>query len=379
MPSPVTVLMTVFNGLPYLGRAIESVLDQSFTDFEFLIIDDASTDESVACIQSYGDPRIRLVCNEQNLGQARSLNKGLQLARGRYIARLDQDDLCLGERLEKQVAVLDARPEVAVVGTWTYFLDSEGKRTGPFGGEVANFGSLVSCLLFTGGCPFFHPSVMFRRSVVTGLGGYDPAFAPAEDVDLWVRLVMARCDGYVLPEPLLVVRTHQGQQSIAKAEIQSKNGDRARQKLLDAFCGGRDIRLVELLLRMDDTFWSECRKSADVRSVLETLGCILNGMRKELKLSREEYAVLSNCVCRWLGGGARAAILRRHRQSLPLYLFALRGDLRAMQYPSILFYPVLYVLSPLFFPRVRQVLEYLAEKIGRLKPAGRGLVAELRR
>ena len=87
---PITVLMTVYNGLPYLPEAIKSVVDQTFRHFEFLIIDDASSDDSVNCIKSFHDYRIRLVCNEENMGQAFSLNKGLKLSRGKYIARLDQ-------------------------------------------------------------------------------------------------------------------------------------------------------------------------------------------------------------------------------------------------------------------------------------------------
>lgn len=364
MPPLVTVLMTVHNGLPYLAEAVESVLNQSFTDFEFLIIDDASTDDSTACIRSYRDPRIRLVLNEVNLGQARSLNRGLELARGRYVARLDQDDLCLPGRLEKQVGCLEQRPDAAVVGTRIYFLDATGKRTGPFGQEVANFGSLVATLLFTGGCPFFHPSVMFRRSVVTALGGYDPSFAPAEDVDLWVRLVLARHNGCVILEPLLAIRIHQGQQSLTKAALQFQNGDRARRKMLAAFCDGKDPRPVEALLRTDDVFWTEFRNSAEVREALATLENILKNMRERLALLPEEYAVVSERLCRWLGGGARAAILRQHRQSLPLYLFALRGGLGMLRHPSVLLYPVLYLLSPVFVPRIRRVLESLAGKLG---------------
>src|SRR3972149_6665359 len=101
--SRVTVLMAVYNGLPYLRQAIESVLTQSFTSFELLVVDDASSDGSVACVRSFNDPRVRLVCNERNLRQTASLNRGLELARGEYIARLDQDDLCAPDRLEKQV------------------------------------------------------------------------------------------------------------------------------------------------------------------------------------------------------------------------------------------------------------------------------------
>ena len=102
MSSPrITVLMTVYNGMPYVGAAVESILSQTFTDFEFLIINDGSLDDSMAAVAKYPDDRIRVVENPENIGQTRSLNHGLQLARGKLIARLDQDDIALPERLQK--------------------------------------------------------------------------------------------------------------------------------------------------------------------------------------------------------------------------------------------------------------------------------------
>src|SRR5258705_775698 len=115
-PSPqVSVLLPVWNGERHLAAAIESVLGQSFTDFELLIVDDGSTDGSAALIRRYGDERIRLFENEKNLGVTRSLNLGLAQARGRYVARMDADDLSAPERLARQVAFLDSHPEVALV------------------------------------------------------------------------------------------------------------------------------------------------------------------------------------------------------------------------------------------------------------------------
>ena len=107
--------MPVYNGLPYLREAIESVLCQTFTDFEFLIVDDASTDGSTDLIKSYGDSRIRLIRNEHNLGTSGSMNRGIELARSEYIARIDQDDVCLPERLREQLAFIESRPDLAIV------------------------------------------------------------------------------------------------------------------------------------------------------------------------------------------------------------------------------------------------------------------------
>jgi glycosyltransferase involved in cell wall biosynthesis len=112
----VTVLMSVYNGEEHLREAIDSILNQTYKNFEFLIIDDGSTDGSVNIIRSYLDPRIRLIKNKKNIGITRSLNKGLKLARGEYIARMDDDDIAFPERLEKQVRFLNEHVNVGLVG-----------------------------------------------------------------------------------------------------------------------------------------------------------------------------------------------------------------------------------------------------------------------
>ncbi|MDP6770971.1 MAG: glycosyltransferase family A protein, partial [Anaerolineales bacterium] len=122
----VTVLMPVYNGTRYLREAIDSILKQTFEDFEFLIIDDASTDESASVILSYSDERIRFVQNKSNVGQVRCQNIGLDLARGQYIARLDQDDSSLATRLRRQVDLMESDPRLAVVGTWMSKVDENG-------------------------------------------------------------------------------------------------------------------------------------------------------------------------------------------------------------------------------------------------------------
>src|SRR5205823_3104415 len=125
-PPQVTVLMTVYNGEHYLRPAMESILGQTFTDFEFLIIDDGSTDGSVEIIRSYHDPRIRLYV-EPHRGLVPALNRGLSLARGRYIAHMDADDLADVRQLAQQVAFLDAHPAVVLVGCRIRYTDEDGQ------------------------------------------------------------------------------------------------------------------------------------------------------------------------------------------------------------------------------------------------------------
>ncbi len=347
-PSPlVTVLMTVYNGLPYLHEAVDSILHQTFTEFEFLIIDDASTDASADCIRSYDDPRIRLECNERNMGQAASLRCGLGLARGRYVARLDQDDRSISDRLEKQVAFLERRPEVAVVGSWGYSIDSYGRRVEIWRGRVNDFGEFVGSVALCRS-PLLHPSVMFRRDVVIDVGGYDASFAGAEDYDLWVRLAMRRHGASTLPEPLVLLRTHEGQQSVTRAATQHRSGQRAHGRMVAAFCSSEEAQRVALLLRIEDDLWTECRSRAELGAVLQAANAMLVAMQCGLNLSPAEFTSLRRTWYRRLGFGVSVGA-------------------KIASWPSVVFYPIFFLLSPLLVPGVRGMLSPLAPKLRQLR------------
>jgi len=203
---PVTVLMSVYNGVPYLAEAIESVLVQSFDDFEFLIIDDASTDGSKDLVQSYGDPRIRLINNESNLGrgQTRALNYGLRLARGEYIARLDSDDIALPHRLERQVSYMAQHPQVVLLGTWCQFIDEVGNLVGCFHPPTSHQAIIDATATIN---PFAHSAVLFRRAPVMEMGGYPANYLYAQDFALWLRL-SRRYQLANLPEEHVQIRQH---------------------------------------------------------------------------------------------------------------------------------------------------------------------------
>src|SRR5690606_37374672 len=126
----VTVLLAVHNGERYIQEAIDSILAQTFGDFELLIVNDGSTDATRDLVLSYSDDRIRLVDNDHNIGLPKSLNRGLRLAKGRYIARLDADDISEPDRLAAQVSFLQANPDVAMVGSWYRKIDGEGNTLG---------------------------------------------------------------------------------------------------------------------------------------------------------------------------------------------------------------------------------------------------------
>lgn len=179
----VTVLMPVYNAGATVAEAIESILDQSFTDFEFLIIDDGSTDGSSKVIKSYNDPRIVLESNSQNLGVVKTLNKGLQMARGVYVARMDGDDVSLPGRLAAQVAFLDRHPSIGACGTW---VETFGDRPGQLSKFPCRPEDIKAYLLFYN--VLVHASVCLRREAfVSNNLFFDERFPHAEDFELWQR------------------------------------------------------------------------------------------------------------------------------------------------------------------------------------------------
>lgn len=198
----VSVLMAVYNGEKYLREAMDSILGQTFTDFEFIIVDDGSTDRSYHIVSSYGDGRIRVVRNPANLGLISSLNKGIEHCRGEYIARMDCDDRSLPERLSKQVAFMDSHPNIGASGTWVTHIDREGRATGVTRTPV---GARMACD-FWRPPPLMHPTAIIRRPHLQRFR-YDAEALDAEDYDLWLRLIKEhRLDN--LPEYLLEYRMH---------------------------------------------------------------------------------------------------------------------------------------------------------------------------
>jgi|GEM_PF-681196 len=200
----ISVLMAVYNGEKYLKEAIESILVQTFVDFEFIIIDDASTDRSGVIIRSYNDPRIRLIKNEKNLGLTISLNKGLLEAQGKYVARMDADDISKPFRLERQYEFMENNPSVVLVGSWAETIDKNGVVSGlrkvPVDPEMIKF-ELVwkNC--------FFHSSVCFRKKEIISMGCYDENYRYVQDYDLFSRLT----NTYLLaniPQALIQWRAH---------------------------------------------------------------------------------------------------------------------------------------------------------------------------
>lgn len=213
----VSVLLPVYQGERYLRESIDSILSQTFSDFEFIIIDDASTDRGTEIITAYRDSRIRLLRNDRNLGLIATLNRGLDIARGEYVARMDQDDVSLPERLAKQVAFMDARRDLAASGTWAQDIDDEGKLLGNrclATGRQMKYG-------YWWPTPIIHPSAIIRRSLLGDLR-YDSKALHCEDYDLWLRLRKEYALDN-LAEYLLLYRVHGESTSIKHSDIQLRS------------------------------------------------------------------------------------------------------------------------------------------------------------
>jgi glycosyltransferase involved in cell wall biosynthesis len=180
----ITVLMSVYNDERYLKKSVDTILNQTFTDFEFIIINDGSTDSTLDILKMYSDPRIRIITNAEQIGLSKSLNKGLLLAKGEYIARQDGNDISSSKRLKKQFDFLEARPDLGLVGTWSYIIDAENRIIDKHA-VFTEHNAIVTMLLTEN--QFVHSSVMFRKDCIDKLGGYNEELRYAQDYDMWLR------------------------------------------------------------------------------------------------------------------------------------------------------------------------------------------------
>lgn len=339
----VTVLLAVRDGLPFVRECIASVLSQTFADFELLLVDDASADETIAVADSFRDRRIRVLRNERNLGQIPSLNRGLRHAQGEYVARIDHDDLCLPQRLARQVELLDAQPEVALCGTWVDVVDEEGRLWTPVRGHIRTYVEFLEGVLINR-YPFAHPTIMFRRDLVLSLGGYDETLAAAEDLDLYRRLALVRRDIRVLEEPLVLYRRHGGQMSQASWALVKDADAEGLERVLSELSPGIPARAVRLLLTGESAYWRA--PSIEAPLVLTTL---IADARTHLDLSEAEAAELERRLCgrvlRHTVWGWRAAVTPWWRFSPQLMQWAaVRAPGRAAS--NLAAYTVVYPIAP---------------------------------
>ena len=319
----VTVLMPVHNGELYLREAVESILTQTFREYEFIIVDDGSTDGTREILASYDDPRIKIMRNERNLGIVFSLNRGLEHACGEYIARMDGDDISLPTRLARQLDYLSANPEIGMAGTWIQRMDEHGRSQGV--ARLPTTVMLVRWVLLFENC-FAHPSTMFRRELVRDLKGYDESARHAEDYDLWVRLV-SKTGATNIPEPLVRLRRHSQRVSVLRRQergnVIESVAQRAAATLLAMTIPLESVQRLLTGLRQD---------GALTASELHDATCLLSelyrGFSRHWRGSQGRYAAVRLDLARRLARLAANSTRRQSRAARATIRRALATDLR---------------------------------------------------
>ena len=204
--TPVSVIMTAYNSEKTIGEAIDSIIKQTFTDFEFIIVDDGSNDRTPDIIRSYSDKRIHYT-PQTHLGRIKSLNHAVKLSKGQYIANMDSDDIALPKRLEKQVAHLESHPEIGLLGSCGIEMNEVTGVEREIHLPLNDSDIHVSMAHF---CPFIHTSVMLRKSVLDEVGIYNERLTGSEDPELWVRIAQ-KYEVANLPDFMVKKRIHTDQ------------------------------------------------------------------------------------------------------------------------------------------------------------------------
>ena len=308
----ISVVMPVYNGEKYLREAIESILSQTYTDFEFIIINDASSDSTEEIIKSYDDNRIVYLKNEQNLGVAGTLNRGLDTAKGEYIARMDADDISLPQRFEKQVEFMDKHQNVGVCGSHIRIFEDDGsEKTFIYSQSDAE---LRVDMLFN--CPFAHPAVMIRKFILDNYNIlYNLEYEKAEDYRMWYD-IMSVSSGYNIQQQLLRYRHHQKQVTKVNADEQA-------------------IAVTKMRKIMYDTL------NVDTQEYLELFSRICNGERV---FNESEYAKIRCWMSKALAASNKynKKILKETLSSIN-YTIRKKSDIN--NYKSLAFREYLYMLK----------------------------------
>ena len=309
----VSVIMSVYNGEKYLSEAIESVLNQTLTDFEFIMVNDGSTDDSLKIIKSYDDKRVRLIDNETNIGLTRSLNKAIEQARGEFVARQDADDVSLPGRFEEQVRYFERHPETALLGTGIYIIDEGGKVLGKKAAPANPGDSLLQANRFN------HGSTMFKSAVVRKLGGYNELLRYCQDYELWLRMAKSH-EVRNLKQGLYKLRSHD-------ENIQFRKRDEtALYHLLAQRLAGDDLDAEALKAVKENgikSLFPYLNKEEKV--VFSKAVAYMHLQHNEVKLAREEYRKvlrlkpldlrnIANLVLSYLGKEVRAEAHKIHQR-----------------------------------------------------------------
>ncbi len=280
----ISVIMSVYNGEAYLKEAIESVINQTFENFELIIINDCSNDSTGEILADFArkDERIKVHTNEVNLKLPASLNKAVSLCRGKYIARMDADDICLPQRLEKQFKFMEENGEVALSSPRFLTLKNGVYQSGGAGGRCDN-DALRAMLLVVN--PILHPGVIARAEVMKKFS-YDTRCTCTEDLDLWTRLAMENQKMEILPEVLLIYRLHDKQITGTTLERQHTEVLKIEQKYYGTLLSEMDEKMKEFYI--SGIYFKE---NADIKKFIGFAAWVRKHSRENFSKNSVNYAL----------------------------------------------------------------------------------------
>ena len=272
----VSVVMPVYNGERFLAEAIDSILTQTFSDFELIIVDDGSTDCSPEIIQIYAerDDRVRSVQLDENRGNASARNRGTALSSGKYIAAMDCDDISSPDRLQNQLDFLVSHPDIGGVGVGAAMVNKD--LTPRFTYTLPTCHPFILLSMMVGGSALLYASIMVRRECIAEAGGYDPKFGIAEDFELFLRLVWEKGIRYAnLPALLYLYRRHESSLTQNRKTWPSPEATLARSRALDLLWGEAPEGTVDLFMKVRPGMklsWQERRLARrDISRLIESM------------------------------------------------------------------------------------------------------------
>ncbi len=271
----ISVIMAAYNAAKHIGESIKSVLKQTYQNFEFIIVDDASTDETERIIEGYNDRRIKVIKNVENIGPAKSRNKAIAVSRGRFIAIMDADDISLPHRFETQINILVSNPDCALVGSSAYMIDEDGTYKSIINVKVHD-DEIRKCIL-QNNC-FVHGSVMIRRNAMLDMGGYNDRFKYSHDYDLWLRIIERYRVGN-LPEPLYCWRLSSTQISSAKKTNQNNYAELAKREA----CERVVLKILSVISFLEARLLLQDVNSNEIAEKLKNIKKYLNFSKKDIK------------------------------------------------------------------------------------------------
>ena len=347
MKPQVTVLTAVYNGLPHLKEAIDSILSQTYTDFEYLIIDDSSTDDSVKCIHSYNDPRIRFIQNKKNLGQSGTFNKALATIQTPYVVRLDQDDISLPNRIKDQIEYLEKHPDISVVSSWEVIINDKGKKIRNAKDKINNYGDFLGKVLL-GLSPIWHPSLAFRKKDLDSFGGFKEKYKIGEDFDVTTNFAINRFKAAIIQDFHLLVRLHSTSSSAQDYEGQAAVMRIIHNETINQFSTGKNFECLSTLLRVEKDFCGKKYEKNHMLQLAMNLEKLISNVEFKQNLTVDELKSLRKVIYKRVGLGVR-------------YVKTLS------KLPTFIYYPIFYALSPLLKPQIRIFLSEFYKKIKELR------------